>query len=474
MTETTSKNIAIIGAGISGLSAAYHLQKAGHHVSLLEKSDTVGGAIKTTRTSGYLIEHGPNSILLSDPRVRKLIAEIGIEKDLTPANTAAKNRFIIHGSKLNPLPTSPLKALTTPLFSFKAKMRALKEILVAKRDARKGTECFADFVRRRFGQEILDKAADPFVNGIYAGDSNRLATRHAFPKLWNLEQEHGSILRGLIARRRSAKKANPQLPKGTSPTIASFTNGMQTLPEAISAALRQETLSTSTEIEFISHSPQTRNWSIKWKSKTGTIAQGVFDHLIITSPAHELPNLPLQDNVRDALSKLPDISYPPVTTLFLGFKRSQVRHPLDGFGMLSSPKEKNKMLGALFNSSLFPARAPDDHVAVNVMLGGSRTPELARMSESELKASVMDELRKLLGVEGQPAFTNLIRWEKAIPQFNLGYSKVIEQIEQAERDFPGLHIAGNYRDGISVPDCIVAGINLTEKIASQTPKQSQA
>lgn len=466
MINTNPKNIAIIGAGITGLSAAYHLQKAGHQVTLLEKSKKIGGAIQTSTKDGYLIEHGPNSLLISDTRVQNLIQQLGLEPELLTADPAAKKRFIIHNGKLNPLPLTPSQALTTPLFSLKAKLRLLKEPFIKKRDPKNGTECFADFVRRRCGQEFLEKAADPFVNGIYAGDPNRLATAHAFPKLWDLEQTYGSIIKGILAKRKATKDGTGD-PNKIAPNITSFTDGMHTLPRALAAALTEGTCTTSATIHSIKHKPESNTWFIGWSSATGTTGQGNFDHLIITTPAHKLAKLPLEDTLIDALSKLPDISYPPVTSILFGFKKSQIKHPLDGFGMLSAATEHNKILGALFPSSLFPNRAPEDHACINVMLGGARNPELARLQEADLKAYVMDELRRFLGIEGQPTFMKIIRWEKAIPQFNLGYSKVLEQITQAERDFPGLTMAGNYVTGISVPDCILSGIDLTEKITSQ-------
>lgn len=462
------KQIAIIGAGITGLSAAYHLQRAGHSVILLEKSSHAGGAIRTSLTNGYLAEHGPNSLMVSDQRFYSLISDLGLESDIVEANTAAKKRFIITKGKLQALPGSPLQAITTPLFSFKAKCRLLKEPFVRKRGVEGGTECFTDFVRRRLGPEFLDKAAGPFVSGIYAGDPYRLATRHAFPRLWALEQDYGSILLGLIKKRHLQKKGKGDPHKLPKSLLCSFRNGMQSLPDALAQALEEDTLKLETTIGSISYNEKTKHWSLNWQTKAGATGMGSFDHLILTVPAHKLEDLPLNEEVHDAISKVSNIHYPPVTSMLLGFKRSQVKHPLDGFGMLNSLSEKSKMLGALFPSTLFSGRAPEGHVSINVMVGGARTPEHASMSDSAMQASVMDELRRLLGIEGNPEHVNIVRWEKAIPQLNLGYSNVLKTIEQAERDYPGLHLAGNYRGGISVGDCILNGMSLCEKITFQT------
>ncbi|MFD2157663.1 protoporphyrinogen oxidase [Rubritalea tangerina] len=468
MTEQNKerKHVAIIGAGISGLSAAYYLQQAGHSAVIFENGKRIGGAIQTSLKDGYLCEHGPNSLMVNDQRIADLIEAAQLGPEVLVANKAANKRFIVHEGKLQALPSSPLSLLSTKLFSFKAKSRLLKEPFMAKRAADAGSESFADFIRRRFGPEILDKAAGPFVSGIYAGDPNRLSTRHAFPSLFELEQNHGSILKGLIKSKREIKKGKGNPHRLAKREIISFKEGMEALPKGIATLLEDGTLFLETKLGGISFNKKTQRWHIDWKGKNGTIGQGSFSDVILTTPAHKLEDLPLEDEILDAVSQVPHLDYPPVAAMMLGFNRSQVKHPLDGFGMLNALGEKSKMLGALFPSTLFPDRAPQDHVSINVMLGGSRTPEHAKMSESAMKASIMDELRRLLGIEGNPVFSNLVRWEKAIPQMNIGYGSALKQIEQCEKKFPGIHFQGNYRGGISLGDCILSGITLTEKISS--------
>lgn len=466
MTEqkTKRKNIAIIGAGITGLSAAYYLQQAGHSAVIFESSDRIGGAIQTSEKDGFLYEHGPNTLMVNDRRVSNLIDLAGIRSKVLVANKAADKRFIVHEGKLNTLPSSPFGFLTSSLFSFKAKMRVLKEPFLPQRPADAGSESFANFVRRRLGPEILEKAAGPFVNGIYAGDPNRLSTRHAFPHLYQLEQKHGSLFKGIMKISRETKKGKGDPNRLSTREIISFKEGMETLPKGIATILEDGTLFLNTKLDGISYNEKTKRWHIDWKINNGTIGQGSFSDVIITVPAHKLGDLPLEEKVLEAVSKVPHLDYSPVASMMLGFKKNQVKHPLNGFGMLNSLSEKSKMLGALFSSTLFPGRAPNDCVSINVMLGGSRTPEHGHMSESAMKASAMDEIRRLLGIEGNPIFSNVLKWEKAIPQLNLSYSSVLKQMEKCERKFSGIHFAGNYRGVISVGDCIISGIKLTKKI----------
>lgn len=460
------KQVAIIGAGITGLSAAFHLQQAGHSAVIFENSCRIGGAIQSSTKDGFLYEHGPNSLMVNDKRVENLIQKVNLGTEVLVANKAADKRFVIHEGELNTMPSSVASFLTSPLFSFKAKLRLAKEPFIAKRPAEAGAESLAEFVRRRLGPEMLEKAAGPFVNGIYAGDPNRLSTNHAFPRLFALEQEHGSLFKGMRKNAREIKKGKGDTNRLAKREIISFKDGMESLPKGIAAILEEGTLFLDTKLGGISYNKKTKRWHIDWKGNNGTTGQGSFSDIIITVPAHKLEDLPLEKAVLDTISRVPNLDYPPVASMMLGFKRSQVKHPLDGFGMLNALNEKSKILGALFTTTLFPGRAPDDCVAINVMLGGSRTPEYAKMSESAMKASIMDELRRLLGIDGSPVFTSLVRWEKAIPQVNIGYSSILEQIEQCERKFSGIHFAGNYRGGISVGDCIVSGIKLTEKISS--------
>jgi protoporphyrinogen/coproporphyrinogen III oxidase len=452
--QPSPKIIAVLGAGITGLTAAHRLTRLGHRVRVFETSDRVGGAIRTERVDGWLIEGGPNSLLTGDPAVPTLCAELALAAELVPANPAAKNRYLVRGGRLVAAPLSPAGFLTTPLFSFGAKLKLLAEVRLRPR-VRTTDLALGEFVRAHFGQEVVDYALDPFVSGVYAGDPRKLSTRYAFPKLWELEQKHGSILRGQIAQAKSRASRSDARPGG----IVSFRNGLQVLPDALAAALPAGTLTFRARIEaLIPGSP----WHVVW-SNGGPAQTEKFDTVIAALPAPALAQLRFGTLAERPFASLDAIEHPPVSSLFLGFRREQVAHPLDGFGVLVPAIERRSVLGVLFSSSLFPGRAPDGHVALTVMIGGARQPELARLATGQLLAAVERDLRELLGVRGEPVFQRHTFWPRAIPQYNLGYEVPLEAMAAAERAHRGLLIGGQARDGISVPACIAAG----ERLAAQ-------
>ncbi|WP_018970616.1 protoporphyrinogen oxidase [Rubritalea marina] len=457
------KHIAIIGAGVSGLSTAYHLQQAGHSVVVFESSKRAGGVIQTIREDDYLCEWGPNSLMIGDKRIEALLKSIGLDDEILEANTASKKRFIIDRDRLQALPNGPFQLLGSPIFSLKAKLRLLKEPWV-KRHPANSKETLADFMERRLGPEPVAKLVNPFISGIYAGDPKRLAVEHAFPKLFQLEQDYGSLIWGMIRSKKDQKNSFKSKHKLQKRRIVSFKQGMEALPQAMAAALDEGTLIFEAKIGGISQNRNNKRWHMDWKCPNGTIGQGSFDAVILTQASHHLNDIPLDEEVLESLSKLPSIDHAPVTSMLLGFKREQIKHPLDGFGMLSTFEQKSKMLGALFTSSLFPGRAPEGHVAINVMIGGVRRPELCELPEPTLRANILDELRRLLGVDGKPSFCHIHHTSKAIPQLHTDYGIVAQQIIDCEREHPGLYLAGSYRNGIALPDRLLEGISLTEKI----------
>lgn len=460
MADHASKSIAVLGAGITGLTAAHRLAQRGIRVRIFESSGRIGGAIGTEHVDGWLVEAGPNSLLAGNPAVNALLDELGLAATRIFAQPVARSRYLVRGGRVVRVPLSPPALLRSSLFSFGAKLRLACEIFRRPR-IRPSDLSLADFIRAHFGQEIVDYALNPFVAGIYAGDPRRLSARHAFPQLWETEQRHGSLLRGQMAA------ARQRVPGAAD--IFSFPRGLQTLPDTLAARLPAGALSCHARIEaLIPASPAdpaaqpTRAWSVVWNDGHTTRTE-TFDRIVAALPAPALAQLRVGTLGERPLATLETIEHPPVSSLFLGYRREQVAHALDGFGFLVPEIERRSVLGVLFSSSLFAGRAPTEHVALTVMIGGTRRPDLARLPTAELLAAVQPDLHELLGIRGNPVFQRHTFWPRAIPQYNLGYQQHLETMAAAERMHRGLFIGGQARDGIALPACVAAG----EKLAAR-------
>ncbi len=450
------RSIAVIGGGATGLSAAFRLTQAGAKVRLFEASPHLGGAVRSEREGNWLIESGPNSLQENSRELTELIAELGLDEARCSARPEAKNRYILRGGQPVAAPASPPGLFKSPLFSFGAKVRLFAEILKRPR-IRPADISLADFIRAHFGDELVDYGLNPFVSGVYAGDPEKLSAKYSFPSLWQIERETGSIIRGQI-KAAKAKKARGET-SGPSPII-SFTEGLGMIPAALAARLPSGAIETSAKVTNLVRGEA--GWTLVW-ARDGATQTENFDRVVLALPAHPLAQLTIGSLGERPLAELGDIIYPPVASLFLGYRREQVAHPLDGFGVLMPQKENRQVLGILFSSSLFAGRAPEGHVALTVMMGGVRRQDLGRASEDQLLAVAKRELSELLGVSGEPVFHRLNTWPRAIPQYDLGYGRYLDAIANCERAHPGLLIGGHVRDGISLPNCLSAGAKLAQR-----------
>ncbi|MDD3179656.1 MAG: protoporphyrinogen oxidase [Opitutaceae bacterium] len=454
MSSFAPKSIAVIGGGLTGLTAAYRLNRLGHRVTVFEQSPRIGGSIVSTVKEGFLIEGGPNALQLGEPELVTLLTELGIDAEKQIAAPAAKKRFIVRQGRLMATPSSPPSALGTPLFSLRTKLGIFWEMTYRRRE-RATDISLAEFVRSHFGQEAVDYALNPFVSGVYAGDPEKLSTRHSFPTLWQIERTHGSILRGMMALAKE-RRARGQ---GGVPPLVSFPRGLQTLPDTLAARLPAGTVRTNTHVTNVIPG---RPWKLITVG-AGTTSTAEFDQLVLAVPAASLAALVFGTLGERPLAALEHLPHPPVSSLFLGFKREQVSHPLDGFGGLVPAIEHRKILGVLFSSTLFPGRAPAGHVGLTVFAGGMRQPEIARLPTDALVAEVAPDLRDLVGAKGEPVFVQHSFWPHAIPQYNLGHERFLDAMADCESRHPGLFIGGNCRDGIALPNCVKSGLNLARR-----------
>lgn len=433
-------DVVVIGAGIAGLSAAFRLEQSGVDVVLLDARAEPGGVIRSERADGFLLEHGPNSIQSRTPHLEWVMKELDLESKRIEASDAARVRYIVKGRRPVAAPSSPAGLITSPLFGAGAKLRVMREPFVPPAPAG-SDESVADFIRRRLGSAFLDYGMDPFVAGVYAGDPERLSVKHAFPSLVELEQTHGSIIKGQIEKRRDSPAS-----MATS-RMFSFRDGIQTLPNAL--ANRLSAVHTTCRVESVAG--RAGAWNVK--SSCGEFKSRA---VIYAAPLHALDDLAMKDAV--GLGTLAGVPYPPLSVVFHGFKREHVLHPLDGFGMLVPSSERDfRILGTLFTSSIFPGRAPDGHVLLTTFVGGMRHPELAGKPAEKVFAVVRDDLDRLLGLRSTPVFERQVHWKRSIPQYILGYDAVLHAIEGLEGRFPGWFMAGNYRSGISVGETAASG-----------------
>ena len=451
-----NKTIAILGGGITGLTAAYELLKLGHKPTVFESSPRIGGAIETIRQNDFLAECGPNTLLETSPRISNLISDLGLDSRKRYANPSMKNRYIIKGGKPVPMPLSPGQFVTTKLFSLGAKLNLIKEPFIAPCPS-ETEESLAAFIVRRLGQEFLDYAINPFVAGVYAGDPSRLSVQHAFPKLYALEQKYGSMIKGQFFGARE-RKIRGTVSKDKA-KLVSFDQGLEVLVDGLGQKIG-DTINISTVIESVEKDE--KKWIVQ-----GRKIREKFDAVITAIPTHRMTNMTFRDESDLDLSILRDIIYPAVTSVVMGFRRDQIRHSLEGFGMLVPKVERKNILGTIFSSSLFENRAPEGYVTLSTYIGGMRQPDHALLGDQEMDRLILKDLEALLGVRGEPAFINRRVWKKAIPQYTVGYGKILDRFNELEAAHSGLFFAGHYRNGISLGDSILAGLDVTHRINQQ-------
>ena len=463
------KSVAIIGAGITGLTAAFYLKRNGIPVTVYEASGRVGGVIQSLRKDGYIAEFGPNTLLETSPKISQLVRDAGLESRRLNPDKNAEARYVVRYKRPIAMPSSPVGFLTTGLFTLKAKLAVLREPFVPPR--RDGVEeSIAEFVVRRFNQEFLDHAIDALVAGIYAGDPHKLSVTHAFPKLKALEDNYGSMIKGQIFGGRERKKRG-EVAKDRAPKF-SFDDGLQVLPDTLAKYLG-DAVKLNTAVTKLTET--TDGWAL-------TLSEGgVQNHLggvplreyevdhsavIYAGTAFKLAALKIESKQPINLSPLSEIRYPPVASVVLGFRREDVAHPCQGFGMLIPKVEGFKILGTIFSSSLFPNRAPSGHLTVTSYIGGERYPELASLPAEKLYELTCEDLRVLLGVKGKPTFQHCVFYPRAIPQYNVGYGRYRALMTEVESKAAGLFLAGHYRDGVSLSDSIVSGCNVVDRVAT--------
>ncbi len=453
----------VIGGGVSGLAAAVTAAKEGDDlaVTVLEKEGDVGGRALSLEEDGWLVEAGPGGYLDTDPAVVELVGAAGIEQQQIRARASAARRFIHRGGRLHEVGPNLLKPLRSRLLDPSGLLRALGEPLIRKRQSTSEESIF-EFCSRRFGGQIAERVVHTAMLGIFAGDARRLSVDACFPELRRLENEHGSVIRGGLARRLARRRDTAAIESTAVPShkLSSFRRGLQQLPRALAADPRVEVRS-GIEVSAIRPMPPSLRGSRD--DRNGYVVQfrdgetlGA-DAVIVATPVRAAARL--LTALAPQVSRLLDgIPVPPVAVVGLGFDRAAVAHLPPAFGVLVARGEAIRMLGCLWESHIYPGRGPESGFLLRVMLGGQLDPEIRDLHEEELVTLARSDLRSALGIDTAPVYSRVFRWPHAIPQYEIGHLSIREGVEQALGSLPGLFLAGDALEGVSFTKTAATGI----------------
>jgi oxygen-dependent protoporphyrinogen oxidase len=454
--------VLIVGAGISGLACACRLRKPGIDAHIVEASPRPGGVIRSERRDGFLLELGPQSFS-GTPPLRSLCRDLGIENELVEAPHSAP-RFLLINGQLKAAPLSPPAFFASSLFSAKTKFRIVRDLL-GRTTPPYVDESVAAFTRRKFSAELLDKLVGPFVSGIYAGDPEKLSLRAAFPQLYESERSSGSVIRGMIR----AVKSKPG-PK-QHPTLQSFRDGSETLIKALAAnlgpALRYGVEVTAIhqrgdEMSQAGNAQSSKAFVVAVKTTSG--AETILaDRLVLAVPTHVAAKL-LPPEIA---ARFEEIEYAPLAAVSLGYRREDVGHSLEGFGFLIPRSEGLRTLGTVWNSSLFRNRAPEGSVLLTSFIGGATDPQAVTLSAEEISAIVHREISQVLSIRNQPTFSNVEIYQRALPQYNLGHTARIANLERESSALLNLKLVGNYLRGPAVGACIEQALAVADEIRAR-------
>ncbi|MEW6734160.1 MAG: protoporphyrinogen oxidase [Acidobacteriota bacterium] len=458
---TEWRDVIIVGAGITGLVTAYQLRQQGLNISLLERDKNVGGVMRSEQRNGFLLERGPNSFLASAEAVN-LINELGLDTEFVTAPPKLP-RYIFYRGALQPLPMNPLAFLFSPLLSLKGKLRIFAEPFIPAPHSNKD-DSIADFFRRRLGSETHDRLVAPFVSGIYAGNTEKLSIAASFPKLAEMEAEYGSLLWGAIRSTKSAASKNEQKP-GVKKHLSSFRDGLATLPCTLARHL-DDALLMACVIVGITINPHSPRYQVQYQQLDQSYTLST-DTLVLVTPAMETARL-LNDSLPSLAAELQAIEYAPVVLVYLSFNKQELDQRLNGFGFLAPRNEGLRLLGSVWNSSIFPGRAPQGKTLLTNFIGGAHDPEAMQLSEEKLIEIVTRELQMALRTSAPAEAIDVYKIPRAIPQYTIGHIDRVARINRLLAEQPGLHLAGNYLRGVSVPDCISRAVELAAELAIST------
>ena len=458
----TDKKIVIIGGGISGLATAYSLEeiarKKGESISitLFEKNNRIGGNILTERTDGFLIEGGPDCFLSEKPWAIQLCERLGMGESLLRTNDEYRKTYILLNGHLHELPEGVILMIPTEIFpllksnliSLSGKIRMGMELFIPKKES-SADESLSQFVRRRLGQEALDKIAAPLVAGVHAEDPDTMSVKSRFPRFVQMEEEYGSLIKGMIAKRREMRRAGS---KGNKPKYTMFMtlkDGLSEMPATIVQNLKMTKILTNREVADVD-----KRDIFKISLKNGEVLDA--DTVVFATPSYETARLltGINDSISALLNKIP---YASTATVSLAFKKESISNPMNGFGFLVPRQEKRRITGATWVSRKFSYRSPDDSVLIRCFIGGSHNEKLVFLNDKDMIEMVKGELRDIMGITSEPLLTRIYRWEKAMPQYTIGHEERLSILDKKLSEYPGIFLTGSSYRGSGISECIKDG-----------------
>lgn len=432
-----SVDVVVVGAGISGLAVAYELAQRGRRVAVLERQVRVGGKALSESVAGFLMEHGPSTLNASSPKALAFLSALGLDEERVDLGPDVRRRYLAKNGRLNGIPLHPFAFLASSYLPLLARVRLAAEPFIPRGDA--AQETVAAFSDRRFGPAFTARVIDPLVGGLFSGCADEISMVAAFPRLAALEQHYGSVARGMLHARLAAREMPGR-------RLFSWREGIGTLPRRL-ANLLGPAVRTGVAVRAVCANGH------GFRIDAG--AAGAFDApaVVVATQPHVAAVL-LESSDPAGAEAAASIEAPPVAVVFLGYRRDQVAHPLDGIGYLAARSEGRSLTGALFCSTAFAGRAPPGHVALTGYVGGCRAWELARQHPAELVELTRREFSDLLGARGRPVVARVCQWWQGLPQYRPGHQDCVARLRETEHRRPGLFVTGNYFAGLSVAACL--------------------
>jgi len=478
------KKVVIIGGGIAGLATAYSLcdlaaKEDGLEITILEAKKKVGGNIQTESRDGFIIEGGPDCFLSEKPWAMALCRKLGLGEQLTPTNDRLRKTYVLSRGKLHELPegvtlmipTKIIPLAMSRLITTKGKLRMLLEIFIPKKKD-DSDESLASFVRRRLGAEVLDKIAEPLVAGIHAADPETMSVRASFPKFVALEEEYGSLIRGMVKRMARFKKkmsaTNPWEDRKKMTMFVTLRDGMSALIDTLADFITEKgvKIKTDTTVKAIK-----KEKNGKYRVITNKDGDITADAVVIAAPAHAAARL-TRDIDRELSSVLGTIPFSSTATVTMAFKKVDIKKPLTGFGFVVPRSENRGIMASTWSSVKFDGRAPHGFVLIRCFVGGAKGGEYLKLNNKEMTAMVRGELKDIMGITAEPLFTRIYKWKKAMPQYTIGHEERVRHIEKKTARHKGLFLTGSSYHGIGIPDSIHGGEITAKKILSLAGKKT--